>query len=74
MEEYLNVIPGSVTVMALMNDKNNKVQLIVDEDVLKSEYSACHPCVNTTSLRLKTKDVFETFIKKVDHNLIIVKL
>lgn len=67
MEEYLDITPGSVSVLGLMNDKEHQVQLLVDEDVLKSEYFGCHPCVNTSSLRVKTKDIFDTFLKDVDH-------
>ena len=51
-----------------MNDKENKVKLIVDEDVLKGEYLGCHPCINTSSLKLKTADVFDIFLKAVHHD------
>ncbi len=74
MERFLDVTPGSVSIMGLMNDKNNNVQLLVDEDVLKPEFVGCHPCINTSSLRLKTKDVFETYLNAVHHNYITVKL
>ena len=74
MEQYLNITPGSVSIMGLMNDKENKVKLLVDEDVINSEYVGCHPCINTSSMRLKTKDVFETFLKAVHHDYTIVKL
>ena len=74
MEEYLDITPGSVSVIGLMNDKENKVKLLVDEDVINSEYVGCHPCINTSSMRLKTKDVFETFLKAVHHDYTIVKL
>ena len=57
MLEYLDITPGSVSVLGLMNDKEKKVQLLVDEDVLCSEYFGCHPCVNTSSLRVKTEDI-----------------
>lgn len=67
MEEYLNILPGSVSVLGLMNDTNNQVKLLVDQDVLAQEYFGCHPCVNTSSLRLATKDVFEIFLPKVAH-------
>ena len=72
MQEYLDITPGSVSVMGLMNDKDIKVQLLVDEDVLHSEYFACHPCVNTSSLRIKTKDIFEKFLKAVNHDYTII--
>lgn len=74
MEEYLDIQPGSVSIMGLMNDTENHVQLLVDEDVLKGEYLGCHPCVNTSSLKLKTKDIFDIFLKAVHHDPITVKL
>ena len=74
MEKYLDVTPGSVSIMGLMNDKNNNVQLLVDRDLLKKEYVGCHPCINTTSLRLKSKDVFEKYLKAVHHDMILVTI
>lgn len=67
MEEYLDITPGSVSVLGLMNDKEGQVTLLVDEDVLKSEYFGCHPCINTSSLRLRTEDVFGKFLTEVKH-------
>ena len=63
MEEYLDILPGSVSVLGLMNDKEHQVQLLVDEDVLNAEYVGCPPCVNTSSLRLKTSDIFKMCIR-----------
>ena len=74
MEEYLHIAPGAVSIMGLMNDTENHVQLLVDEDVLKGEFLGCHPCVCTSSLKLYTKDVFETFLKEVHHDYIVVSL
>lgn len=74
MEQFLDITPGSVSVLGLMNDKENNVTLLVDEDVLKAEYFGCHPCINTSSLRLKTADVFGTFLKAVEHGYTVVKL
>lgn len=74
MEKFLDITPGSVSVMGLMNDKENQVQLLVDEDVLKGEYFGCHPCINTSSLRLKVIDVFEKFLPAVKHDYLTVKL
>ena len=74
MEKYLDITPGSASVMGLMNDKENQVTLLVDEDVLSAEYFGCHPCINTSSLRLKVSDVFGTFLKAVKHDYITVKL
>ena len=74
MEQFLDITPGSVSVLGLMNDKEKQVTLLVDEDVLQAEYFGCHPCVNTSSLRLKIVDVFGTFLQEVDHSYTVVKL
>lgn len=74
MLEFLDIQPGSVSIMGLMNDINNKVQLLVDEDVLKGEYVGCHPCINTSSLKLRTKDAFGKFLEAVHHDMKVVKL
>lgn len=74
MLELLDIRPGAVSVMGLMNDKDNRVSLLVDEDVLRDEYVGCHPCVNTSSLKLRTKDVFEKYLKAVNHSLTTVVL
>lgn len=74
MEEYLDIHPGAVSVMGLMNDTENAVQLLIDEDVLKEELLGCHPCVNTACLRLKTQDVIEKFLPAVHHDHRVVHL
>ena len=74
LEKYLDITPGSASVMGLMNDKENEVTLLVDEDVLQGEYFGCHPCINTSSLRLKVSDVFGRFLEAVHHDYITVKL
>ena len=74
MEKYLDITPGSVSVMGLMNDRDNHVQLIIDKPVAQSELLGCHPCVNTSSLRMKTRDVLDTFLPAVHHEAIIVDL
>lgn len=74
MEKYLDITPGSVSVLGLMNDKDCDVTLIVDEDLLAEEYVGCHPCVNTSSLRIKTNDIFTTFLNAINHNYLTVTL
>ena len=74
MEQFLDITPGSVSVLGLMNDKENRVQLLIDEDVLKGEYVGMHPCINTSSLRLRTKDLMETVLPAMGHNAKIVTL
>ena len=74
MEQYLDITPGSVSVMGLMNDKEKKVRLLIDEDVLQDEYFACHPCINTSSLRFKTSDLMEKVIPAMGHEPTMVCL
>lgn len=74
MEEFLDIKPGAVSIMGLMNDKDSRVKLLVDEDVLKGEYVGCHPCVNTSSLRIKTSDLFGIILEKMKHDMIVVRL
>ena len=65
MLELLNLTPGSVTILGLMYDKENRVKLLVDEEVLEDEYFGCHPCINTSSIKMKTSDVFEKIIPAI---------
>lgn len=74
MKEYLGLAPGSASVLGLMNDRDKRVRLLIDEDVLKDEYIGCHPCVNTSSLRIRTKDIMDVFLKYVGHVPAIVEL
>ena len=74
MEKYLDIEPGAVSVMGLMNDTEHHVRLLVDEDILKGEYLGCHPCVNTSSLRMRTTDVFGLYLDAVGHDMTKVVL
>ena len=74
MEQFLDITPGSVSVLGLMNDHDNHVQLLIDEDVLKGEFFGCHPCINTSSLRLRTADLMEKIIPAMHHEPRIVSL
>ena len=74
MLEYLDITPGSVSLLGLMNDHDFKVQLLMDKDLLQEEYLGCHPCINTSSLRIKMKDVFEKIIPSLRHEPIFVEV
>ena len=75
MEEFLDITPGSVSVLGLMNDKNNRVRLLIDQDVIDHHtFVGCHPCINTSSLKLYTKDILEKFLPAVHHEYTIVNL
>ena len=74
MEKFLDIKPGAVSVMGLMNDTENRVKLLFDKDVLQGEYIGCHPCVSTSSLKIRTADVLEKFLPATGHNPAIVEL
>ena len=74
MEKYLDITPGSVSILGLMNDADNTVTLLIDKDVLKDEYIGCHPCINTSSLKIKTSDLIQKIVPALKHEHILVEL
>lgn len=74
MEKFLDITPGSVSVMGLMNDIENQVQLLIDKEVVEAEFFACHPCINTSSIKLRCKDILQVFLPDVHHEPIYVEL
>jgi Ala-tRNA(Pro) deacylase len=67
MERFLGIKPGSLSVLGLANDTGNRVRLCIDSDLLACEYTGCHPCVNTSSLKIKTADLMEIFVPYTGH-------
>jgi len=74
MLKYLDIEPGAVSLMGLINDTENGVRLLVDEDLMKEEYLGCHPCVNTASIKIKTSDAFGKYLDAVHHDKTLVHL
>ena len=74
MEAFLGLTPGSVSVLGLMNDKENAVRLVIDRDITASEYFRCHPCMNTTTLKIKTRDLLEKILPALGHEPEFVEL
>ena len=74
MEALLDTTPGSVSVLGLMNDTENKVTLLIDEDVLKDEFFGCHPCINTSSLKIKASDLLDKIIPALGNKYQMVRL
>lgn len=74
MEEFLNITPGSVSVLGLMNDTKSRVRLLIDKEILESPMFGCHPCVNTSSIRLETKELTEKVIPAMKHTYTVVEL
>ena len=74
MEQFLDITPGSLSILGLMNDKDNRVTLLIDQEVLSDEFIGVHPCVNTSSLRLRTADLLEKIIPAMNHSMTVVEL
>ena len=75
MVDLLGIHPGAVTPMGVMNDKEKKVQLVIDKDLLtSSEFFGCHPCVNTATIKLNLQEFVEKFVPMTGHNYTIVTL
>ena len=73
MEKFLDITPGSLSVLGLMNDTGNQVQLLIDEEVIEGHpYIGCHPCVNTSSLKISTDDILKKFLPYINHSYILV--
>ena len=74
LRDLLNVKPGSASILGLNNDKECIVNLCIDERVLEQEYYGCHPCVNTTSLKIRTDDILNKFLAHTGHFYTIVRM
>ena len=74
MGQFLNITPGSVSILGLMNDHNKTVRLLIDQDLLQEHYFCCHPCINTSSIRILTSDLLEKLIPALAHEPTIVTL
>ena len=74
MERYLDTLPGSASVLGLMNDPDNRVRLLVDRDLLNEETFGCHPCQNTSSLRFRTAELFDRILPAMHHEPTFVEL
>ena len=74
MEQFLDTAPGSASILGLMNDKERKVHLVIDEDILAEEFIGCHPCINTSSLKIRLFDILAKFLKYTGHSYTAVHL
>ena len=72
--ELLRCTPGSATILGLMNDTEHRVHLLIDRPVYEAEYLSCHPCICTSSLKLKTSDVLTKLLPHTGHTPQIVDL
>ncbi|PNV61578.1 prolyl-tRNA synthetase associated domain-containing protein [Clostridium sp. chh4-2] len=74
MEQFLDITPGSVSILGLINDKQKSTRLLIDRDVIRHEFFGCHPCINTSSLKLRTSDLLTKFLPALDYSYTLVDL
>ncbi len=74
MQQLLDITPGSLSVLGLINDRENRVRLLIDEALLSGEFIGCHPNINTSSLRLRTRDLLDKVIPATNHEVTLVTL
>ena len=74
MEMFLNLTPGSVSILGLMYDKNMNVRLVIDKDIVDAEYFRCHPCINTSTIKIKTSNVMDKLLPAIGHEPIIAEM
>ena len=74
MTAFLGLHPGSVSVLGLMYDTESRVQLLVDREIPEQEEFACHPCINTCSLKFRTSELFDKVLPELHHEPVFVTL
>lgn len=74
LQEFLQCSPGSATALGLMHDTGHQVQLVIDREVYEAEFFCCHPCICTSTVKLKTADLLEKFLPHTGHSPILVDL
>ena len=69
LQKYLGVSPGSVSVFGLINDKEHKLKVIVDNDFFKHEKIGFHPNDNTATLIISIDDL-KKFLESTSNKII----
>ena len=73
LKKYLGIEPGSVSILALLNDPEKTVEVFVDNELWNAEIILCHPLANTSTLAI-TRDGIKQFLEKTGHNLMLVEI
>lgn len=74
METLLNTSPGSLSITSLIFDKDKKITLAIDKDVINEEYICCHPSDNTATLKIKSSDILEKFLPSLGIDASIIEI
>lgn len=72
--ELLRCHPGSATILGLANDTEHRVRLLLEREVYDAPYFSCHPCICTSTLKLKTADVLDKLLPYTGHDVTVVDL
>jgi Ala-tRNA(Pro) deacylase len=73
LKKYLGLTPGAVTILGLVNDINQEVEVIIDEDVWTAMAMRCHPLVNTSTLIISQDDI-RRFLKLTGHDVQVLQV
>jgi len=71
MEKYLGVLPGTATVMSILNDIDMKVQVVIDKEVAENQWFACNTGSNSTHIKINTNQLIDSFLPYSGHKVII---
>ena len=74
MLELVDITPGSLSVLGLMNDPGKRVRLVIDRPVLEQPEIGFHPCLNTSTLAVSMVDFREKILPALGHEATIVEL
>lgn len=74
MEKYLGTKPGSASIMGLITDEDDYVQLILDKKVAEEEWFGCNPGINTSHLKIRTDELLNKFLPYIRHKAKIMEL
>jgi len=73
LKTHLGIEPGSVSLLALLNDTEQNVEVFIDQDIWEDEAILCHPLVNTSTLVVPRKSM-EHFLKKTGHAVRLIQI
>ena len=71
LKEILNLEPGSVTPLSIINDKDNKCTVILDKDI-ENKKILLHPNTNTKTISMEYTDLIK-IINYTNHKYLIYK-
>ncbi|MBO4418732.1 MAG: prolyl-tRNA synthetase associated domain-containing protein [Oscillospiraceae bacterium] len=74
MMELVDITPGSLSVLGLMNDPEKRVRLVIDKPVLEQPEIGFHPCLNTSTLAVSMADFREKILPALGHEATVVEL